>query len=90
MSNHIHHDGYSDDKGEMESIGEPIADFLPPPSAFSLRLPAEHIAIPLRPDAMAFFTQVAVERHLSLPQVISDALDQYAAEHAAATHIHLS
>ncbi len=80
MSKHMNHDGYTDDMGEMEGIGLPVADFLPPPAAFTLHPSDETVALSLSPETMAFFNEQAAKHRRAVSEEISALLNRYAAE----------
>jgi hypothetical protein len=75
-------DIYTDDKGEMDTIGShPVADFLPPPHRLVIPDDGVKVTLTLSRESVAFFKQEAEKNRVPYQRMIRALLDEYAKRH---------
>jgi len=72
---------YTDDDGEMDSIGPRIADTLPPPDQLVVPDDGVKVTLTLSRDSVEFFKQAARKNHVSYQRMIRSLVDEYAQRH---------
>ena len=64
-------------------LGERVADFLPPPSAFVKREPTTKVTLELTQSSLEFFKKHANRAHVPYQRMLRSLIDAYAKHHAA-------
>jgi hypothetical protein len=72
---------YTDDAGEMDSIGPRVADTLPPPDQLVLPDDGVKVTLTLSRQSVEFFKQVARKNHVPYQLMIRSLIDEYARVH---------
>jgi hypothetical protein len=72
---------YSDDNGEMDSLGPRVADTLPPPDQLVIPDDGVKVTLTLSRQSVEFFKQVARKKHVPYQRMIRSLVDEYARLH---------
>jgi hypothetical protein len=72
---------YTDDDGEMDTVGARVADTLPPPDQLVLPDDGVKVTLVLSRDSVEFFKQAAKKNHVSYQRMIRSLVDEYAQRH---------
>jgi hypothetical protein len=74
---------YTDDRGEMDGIGEhPLPDFLPPPERLVMLEDTVKVTLALSRDSVDFFKRQASRQGVPYQRMIRALVDAYAKRHA--------
>ncbi|HEX2940987.1 MAG TPA: hypothetical protein VHO91_08060 [Rhodopila sp.] len=75
-------DLYTDDKGEMDTIGtQPVADVLPPPHLLVIPDEGVKVTLTLSRESVDFFKEEARKNRVPYQRMIRALLDEYARRH---------
>jgi hypothetical protein len=72
---------YTDDAGEMGSIGPRVTDTLPPPDQLVMPDDGVKVTLTLSRQSVEFFKQVARKNHVPYQRMIRSLVDEYARVH---------
>jgi hypothetical protein len=72
---------YTDDAGEMDSLGPRVADTLPPPDQLVIPDDGVKVTLTLSRQSVEFFKQVAKKNQVSYQRMIRSLIDEYARVH---------
>jgi hypothetical protein len=72
---------YTDDDGELDSLGPRVADTLPPPDQLVVPDDGVKVTLTLSRDSVGFFKQAARKNHVSYQRMIRSLVDEYARIH---------
>jgi hypothetical protein len=72
---------YTDDNGEMNSIGPRVADTLPPPDQLVIPDDGIKVTLTLSRQSVDFFKQAARKNHVPYQRMIRTLVDEYARIH---------
>jgi hypothetical protein len=72
---------YSDDGGEMDSLGPRLADTLPPPDQLVIPDDGVKVTLTLSRQSVEFFKQAAKKNHVPYQRMIRSLVDEYARRH---------
>ncbi len=71
-------DRYTDDLGEMDGVGEQVADFLPSPAELARRDSTVKVTLGLSHRSLDFFKREAAKHHVPYQRMIRALVDEYA------------
>jgi len=71
-------DRYTDDQGEMDSVGGQVADFLPSPAELARRDSTVKVTLGLSHRSLDFFKREAAKHHVPYQRMIRALVDEYA------------
>ncbi len=72
---------YTDDNGEMDSIGPKVADQLPPPDQLVIPDDGVKVTLTLSRHSLDFFKHIARKNHVPYQRMIRNLVDEYARIH---------
>ena len=72
---------YTDDMGEMDSVGPRVADTLPPPDQLVIPDDGVKVTLTLSRQSVEFFKQAARKNRVPYQRMIRSLVDEYARVH---------
>ena len=72
---------YTDDQGELDTLGPRVADTLPPPEMLVSPDDGVKVTLTLSTQSVAFFKEIARKQHVPYQRMIRALIDQYARLH---------
>jgi hypothetical protein len=72
---------YTDDNGEMDSVGPRVADRLPLPDQLVIPDDGVKVTLTLSRHSVEFFKQIAQKNHVPYQRMIRSLVDEYTRAH---------